>query len=63
MIREIIPDCGGQSSERAVTLYRMWQCWDCGLQFSMKTREPPTVCPRCCHSYEGLPPDIEGTLL
>ena len=47
MIRETLPDCGGQSSERAVSMYRMWHCFDCGLQFSMKTLEWPSLCPRC----------------
>jgi rubrerythrin len=33
--------------ERALTLYRLWHCVDCGLQFSMLSRELPTLCPRC----------------
>jgi predicted Zn-ribbon and HTH transcriptional regulator len=47
MIREIIPDCGGQVHEVAMSMYRMWHCFTCGLEFSMKTRERPKRCPRC----------------
>jgi hypothetical protein len=58
MIREIIPDCGGQTSERSVTMYRMWHCFDCGLQFSMKTRQQPRLCPICRILYDQGPIDI-----
>lgn len=47
MIRECLPDCGGQQSERSVSMYRMWHCFDCGLEFTMKTRQWPQLCPRC----------------
>lgn len=47
MIREILPNCGGQVREVVLTMYRMWHCFDCGLEFSMKTREKPKLCPRC----------------
>lgn len=51
MIREILPNTGGNLSggERCLTMYRMWHCYECGLQFSMKTREEPKCCPRCCN--------------
>ena len=58
VIRETLPDCGGQSSERAVTMYRMWACFDCGLEFTMKTRERPEVCPRCLRLYDAPPEDV-----
>lgn len=52
MIREISPNVGSGGSdlnggERVLTMYRMWTCFDCGLEFSMKTREQPKLCPRC----------------
>lgn len=49
MIREILPNTGGNLSggERCLTMYRMWHCYECGLEFSMKTREEPRNCPRC----------------
>jgi rubrerythrin len=52
MIREKIPIVGGQNGggERVLTMYRMWHCFDCGLQFSMLTREEPQICPRCCRA-------------
>jgi rubrerythrin len=52
MIREILPNCGSQTLEVVLTTYRMWHCWDCGLEFSMKTRERPKICPRCLVVYE-----------
>lgn len=58
MIREMLPNCGGQSSERAVSMYRMWTCFDCGLEFSMKTRERPALCPRCGVFFDTLPKDV-----
>lgn len=58
MIRETLPDCGGQASERAVATYRMWHCFDCGLRFSMCSRTPPMMCPGCGRTYEATPLDI-----
>lgn len=55
MIREILPNCGGQAVERAVTQYRMWHCFDCGLEFSMKALTLPAVCPRCLLAYSSTP--------
>lgn len=52
VIREILPYCGGQVLEHAVSMYRMWHCFDCGLEFTMKTRETPRLCPRCTKEYE-----------
>lgn len=66
MIREILPYCGGQSSERAVGMYRTWHCFDCGLEFSLKSRQPPALCPNCKVVYDALPLDIlpaRGTFL
>lgn len=48
MIRERIVNV---PEERVVTLYRLWHCFDCGLQFSMLTQELPSVCPRCQRAY------------
>lgn len=48
MIRERIANV---PEERSVTLYRFWHCIDCGLQFSMLTRELPKLCPRCCKGF------------
>lgn len=59
MIREIIPDCGGQSSERAVTMYRMWHCFDCGLEFTLKSRTRPALCPGCKQLYSGTPEGVK----
>jgi rubrerythrin len=52
MIREILPDVGGQTSERAISMYRMWHCFDCGLDFTMKTRERPVLCPICVVRFD-----------
>jgi predicted Zn-ribbon and HTH transcriptional regulator len=52
MIREILPECGGQAQEIIITTYRMWHCFDCGLRFSMLTRERPALCPRCKTGFE-----------
>ena len=44
MIREriaVVPE------ERAQSMYRLWHCFDCGLEFSMLTMELPLCCPRC----------------
>lgn len=60
MIREILPDCGGQESERSVSMYKMWHCFDCGLEFSMKTREKPKCCPRCKVIFEDEQTANEG---
>lgn len=51
MIREILPDCGGQVHEVARSMYKMWHCYDCGLEFSMKTMERPVLCPRCMITF------------
>ena len=40
MIRELIPIV---NEERALTMYRLWHCYNCGLDFSMKTRELPVL--------------------
>ncbi len=51
MIREriaIVPE------ERAQPMYRLWHCFDCGLQFSMLTLELPRLCPRCTTSFGGV---------
>lgn len=38
--------------ERAISTYRLWRCFDCGLEFSMKTLECPKLCPRCQHAID-----------
>lgn len=48
MIRERIVNV---PEERALTLYRFWHCFDCGLQFSMLTLELPAACPRCRREF------------
>ena len=58
MMREILPDTGGNltGGERSLSMYRMWHCFDCGLEFSMKTRQLPKLCPRCLLKFDELPP-------
>lgn len=40
--------------ERCVTAWKLWYCYRCGLQFSMRTHERPSLCPRCKTEYEGV---------
>jgi predicted Zn-ribbon and HTH transcriptional regulator len=47
MIREILPNCGGQELEQARSMFKMWHCMDCGLEFSCKMLSLPSICPRC----------------
>jgi hypothetical protein len=62
MIREILPNCGGQALEQALTTYRMWHCYDCGLEFSMKTLETAVACPRCLLKFEERPEELTSEL-
>jgi hypothetical protein len=51
MIREriaVVPE------ERAQPMYRLWHCFDCGLEFSMMTLELPRICPRCVKPFDTL---------
>lgn len=50
MIREKIPIV---PEERAISMYRMWHCFDCGLEFSMKTQQAPLLCPRCVVKFDS----------
>lgn len=59
MIREILTQCGGQVLEQARTMFRMWHCWECGLEFSMKCMERPTLCPRCLVPYDEVPKQVQ----
>jgi len=54
MIREYIPIVGGPEGggERAMSMYRAWHCFDCGLDFSMKTLEQASCCPRCYVKFD-----------
>lgn len=58
MIRETVPRAGDAvltGGERVLTAFRMWCCYDCGLEFSMKTLERPICCPRCLKKYDEVP--------
>ena len=52
MIRERVPlEQFGVKEERAQSLFRLWLCLHCGVEFSVRAQVEPKLCSACLYGF------------